>query len=73
MAWGFKKKRELEYQKTGQAAALEVGDLGADEVYSGDADDFKASWELEDSGELKPEDAFVNTASTNDLEPAREP
>ena len=67
MAWGFKKKRELEYQKTGQAAALEVGDLGALEVYGSDEDDFKASWELE------PEDAFVNTASTNDLEPAREP
>ena len=60
MAWGNKKKRELEYLKSGQAAALEVGDLGALEVYGSDEDDFKASWELDDS-------------DTNDLEPDREP
>ena len=49
MAWGFKKKRELEYQKTGQAAALEIGDLGASDAYDDSTDNFKASWELEDS------------------------
>jgi len=49
MAWGFKKKRELEYGKTGQAAALEIGDLGANDAYDDSTDDFKASWELEDS------------------------
>ena len=68
MAWGNKKKRELEYRKTGQAAALKVGDLGAVDVYSDDADDFKASWELEYSNELEP-----NDAASDDLEPAREP
>ena len=55
MAWGNKKKRELEYLKSGQAAALEVGDLGAFEVYGSDEDDFKASWELED-GDVEPDD-----------------
>lgn len=56
MAWGNKRKRELEYLRSGQAAALEVGDLGASDVYSDDADDFKASWELEDvdSDDLEP-------------------
>ena len=58
MAWGNKKKRELEYQKTGQSAALEIGDLGASDVYGDDADDFKASWELED-------------VDTDDLEPVQ--
>lgn len=60
MAWGFKKNRELEYRKTGQAAALEIGDLGASDAYDDSTDDFKASWELEDSD--------VETA---DLEPVQ--
>ena len=47
MAWGKKKNRELEYRKTGQAAALKSGDLGAKEVYGEDDDEFSASWELE--------------------------
>ena len=47
MAWGKKKNRELEYRKTGQAAALKPGDLGAKEVYGEDDDEFSASWELE--------------------------
>lgn len=47
MAWGNKKRRELEYQKSGQSAALKVGDLGASDVYDTEIDDFKASWELE--------------------------
>jgi hypothetical protein len=51
MAWGKKKNRELEYRKTGQAAALKPGDLGANEVYGEDNDDFQASWELESEPE----------------------
>ena len=47
MAWGNKKKRELEYQKSGQSAALEVGDFGAVDVYNAADDEFKASWERE--------------------------
>ena len=58
MAWGNKKKRELEYQKTGQSAALEIGDLGGFDVYGEAEDNFKASWELEpdevDIGRLEP-------------------
>ena len=62
MAWGKKKNRELEYRKTGQAAALKPGDLGATEVYGEDDDEFSASWELEPDltdneleSELEPE------------------
>jgi hypothetical protein len=47
MAWGKKKKRELEYRKTGQTAALKPGDLGAKGVYEDDETEFMASWELE--------------------------
>jgi hypothetical protein len=50
MAWGKKKQRELEYRKTGQAAALEPGDLGAREIYDEDDAEFAASWELEPNG-----------------------
>ena len=58
MAWGKKKNRELEYRKTGQAAALKPGDLGAKEIYGEDDDEFSASWELEPdltNDELAPE------------------
>ena len=47
MAWGKKKNRELEYRKTGQAAALKPGDLGANDVYLENETEFQASWELE--------------------------
>lgn len=47
MAWGKKKNRELEYRKTGQAAALKPGDLGAKDVYLENETEFTASWELE--------------------------
>jgi hypothetical protein len=47
MAWGNKKNREFEYRKTGQAAALRPGDLGAKDVYDQDESEFEASWELE--------------------------
>ena len=67
MAWGNKKKRELEYQKTGQSAALEIGDLGASDVYSDDGDDFKASWELE------PDDVDAGEVEIGSLEPASKP
>ena len=67
MAWGNKKKRELEYQKTGQLAALEVGDLGGFDVYSEDEDDFKASWELE------PDDVEPNEVELGNLEPVNNP
>jgi hypothetical protein len=58
MAWGNKKNRELEYRKTGQAAALRPGDLGARDVYLEDEAEFQASWELEPDlteDELEPE------------------
>jgi hypothetical protein len=58
MAWGKKKNRELEYRKTGQAAALKPGDLGAKDVYLKNETEFQASWELEQDctdDELKPE------------------
>jgi hypothetical protein len=56
MAWGKKKNRELEYRKTGQAAALRPGDLGAKDVYLEDETEFQASWELEpDLTEDEPE------------------
>jgi hypothetical protein len=60
MAWGNKKNRELEYRKTGQAAALKPGDLGAKDVYLENESEFEASWELEpdltlDELELEPE------------------
>ena len=45
MAWGKKKNRELEYRKTGQAAALKPGDLGANDVYLENETAFQASWE----------------------------
>ena len=45
MAWGKKKNRELEYRKTGQAAALKPGDLGANDVYLENETGFQASWE----------------------------
>jgi hypothetical protein len=47
VAWGNKKNRELEYRKTGQAAALKPGDLGAKDVYYEDEAEFQASWDLE--------------------------
>ena len=58
MAWGNKKNRELEYRKTGQAAALKPGDLGANDVYLENETEFEASWELEPDltdDELEPE------------------
>jgi hypothetical protein len=58
MAWGKKKNRELEYRKTGQAAALKPGDLGAKDVYLENETEFQASWELEPDlteDELEPE------------------
>ena len=67
MAWGNKKKRELEYQKSGQAAALKVGDLGADDVYGTDEDDFKASWEV-DTDDFEPDDAATEDAAIDALE-----
>ena len=67
MAWGNKKKRELEYQKSGQSAALEIGDLGAADVYDTNADDFKASWELE------PDDVDIGEVEIASLEPAGKP
>ena len=67
MAWGNKKKRELEYQKSGQSAALEIGDLGAADVYDTDAADFKASWELE------PDDVETGEVEIGNLERANNP
>ena len=61
MAWGNKKKRELEYQKSGQSAALEVGDLGAVDVYNAADDEFKASWERE------PDDFQTDDLELNEL------
>ena len=67
MAWGNKKKRELEYQKSGQSAALEIGDLGAADVYDEAEDDFKSSWELEPD-DFEPDDIEIGS-----LEPASNP
>jgi hypothetical protein len=50
MAWGNKKQREDEYLRTGQAAALRPGDLGAKDIYDdGDDDDagFMMGWETD--------------------------
>jgi hypothetical protein len=47
MARGNKKNREREYLRTGQAASLRPGDLGAKEIYHDDldGDDFLPSWD----------------------------
>ncbi len=51
MAWGNKKQREDEYLRTGQAAALRPGDLGAKDIYNDidhdDDADFVMGWKTE--------------------------